>query len=631
MISAEEAQLRAGSDDQRTGAIVLKDGGIRFRVWAPGKTAVDVVFVDTGEAAPLSLEAAGHFSAILPKAKAGDRYKYRLDGDLLPDPASKFQPEGPFGPSEVVDVSDFAWTDQKWRGVPLAGQVIYELHLGTFTKEGTLRAAAAQLAELARFGITVIELMPIADFAGSFGWGYDGVLPFAPYEQYGRPEDLCYFINRAHEEGVAVILDVVYNHLGPKGNFLTQFSPYYLSETTKTDWGAAINFDGKNSGPVRAYFIENAAYWVRDYHFDGLRLDATQDIHDSSETHVIAEMVREARKAAGERTIIVVAENEPQQSFYVRPAAQGGYGLDGLWNDDFHHSSMAALTGHNEAYYTDYQGNPQEFISALKYGYLYQGQYYAWQKKNRGAFALDLPKSAFISFIQNHDQVANSARGQRMQELTSPSRIRALTAVLLLGPGTPMLFQGQEFASSAPFLFFADHKDELAASIRAGRRDFLKQWKSLCDSELDPYFADPCSRQTYERCKLDFSERESHRNWYDFHFDLLKLRREDEVFSQQGKWGLDGSVLGPDSFLVRFFSPGFQNDRLLVANLGKDLLLERIPDPLAAAPDGKTWQAIWSSEDPRYGGNCTAEFPGKANWRIHGHSTVVLAPVDSPE
>lgn len=612
---------------------MLQDGtGVHFRVWAPDKKVVELVFPDTGETAPLSRVESGYFAGVARGAKPGTKYLYKLDGDLsLPDPASRFQPEGPFGPSEVVDVASFRWTDQNWRGVSLAGQVMYELHLGTFTKEGTLKAAADQLPYLAGLGITVIELMPIGDFAGSFGWGYDGVLPYAPYEHYGRPEDLFHFINRAHGAGVAVILDVVYNHLGPSGNFLTQFSPYYLSETAKTDWGAAINFDGQNSRPVREYFIENAVYWVRDYHFDGLRLDATQDIHDLSKTHVIAEMVREARQAAGDRPIIVVAENEPQQSFYVRDAAQGGYGLDGLWNDDFHHSSMVALTGHNEAYYNDYLGRPQEFISALKYGYLYQGQYYAWQKKKRGAPALDLPKPAFINFIQNHDQVANSARGQRLQELTSAARIRALTAVLLLGPGTPMLFQGQEFASSAPFLYFADHEEELAKSIRSGRREFLKQWDSLCNPDMDPYFADPCSRETFDRCKLDFSERESHRAWYDFHFDLLRLRREDKIISQQAKWGLDGSVLGPESFLIRFFSPGFQDDRLLVVNLGADLLLEQIPNPLAAAPGGKEWHAVWSSEDPRYGGNSAIQLPGKGNWRIHGQSALVLAPLDRPK
>jgi maltooligosyltrehalose trehalohydrolase len=634
LISAEQARPHSGTEnDHRVGAAVLPDGaGVHFRVWAPEEVSVDVAFPDTDETVPLSRGASGFFSGVAHGAKPDARYRYKLGGDLLlPDPASRFQPEGPFGPSEVVDVASFPWTDRDWRGVSLPGQVIYELHLGTFTKAGTLKAAEDQLQYLADLGITVIELMPIADFAGSFGWGYDGVLPYAPYEQYGRPEDLFHFINRAHEVGVAVILDVVYNHLGPSGNCLTRFSSYYLSKTAKTDWGAAINFDGENSGPVREYFIENAVYWVRDYHFDGLRLDATQDIHDSSKTHVIAEMVRESRQAAGDRSIIVIAENEPQQSFYVRGAAQGGYGLDGLWNDDFHHSSIVALTGHNEAYYNDYLGRPQEFISALKYGYLYQGQYYVWQKKKRGASALDLPKPAFVNFIQNHDQVANSARGQRLQELVSAARIRALTGVLLLGPGTPMLFQGQEFASSAPFLFFADYEDKLAKSIRLGRRDFMKQWDSLRNPEMEPYFADPCSRQTFDRCKLDFSERESHRGWYDFHSDLLKLRREDKIISQQAKWGLDGAVLGPEAFLIRFFSPGFREDRLLVVNLGADLLLNQIPNPLTAAPDGREWHVVWSSEDPRYGGNCAVELPGRANWRIHGQSALVLVPRDSPK
>jgi maltooligosyltrehalose trehalohydrolase len=595
-------------------------------VWAPDRATAAVVLEPEQNAFPLEKDQDGYFFAAISEAKAGQRYRYVLDGEeTLPDPASRFQPEGVDGPSEIVDCASFVWTDSAWRGVSIRGQVIYELHIGTFTQEGTYRAAARLLPELKKLGITLIEMMPVADFAGDFGWGYDGVFPYAPYEQYGRPEELAAFIDTAHGLGIGVILDVVYNHVGPKGNVLTSFSPYYFSQTEKTDWGAAINFDGERNLPVREYFRENALYWIRDFHFDGLRLDATQDIHDNSNPHILVEIVRGARKAAGRRELIMIAENEPQESHYVRPVEKGGYGLDGLWNDDFHHSAMVALTGQSDAYYSDYKGRPQEFVSALKYGYLYQGQWYRWQKQNRGEPALDIDKPAFIHFIQNHDQIANSATGARVHQLASPGMMRALTAVLLLGPATPMLFQGQEYASPTPFYFFADHCDELAESVRGGRRDFLKQWQSMRSAEFDAYLTDPCNRQTFEKCKLDFDERERRRSWYDLHADLLRLRREDPVLSQQGRWGLDGSVFGSTSFLIRFFSESHQDDRLLVVNLGTEDVVSPLPDPLLAAPKDRGWKLIWSSEHPRYGGNGIGELIAEEGWRLPGYSAIALA------
>jgi maltooligosyltrehalose trehalohydrolase len=432
--------------------------------------------------------------------------------------------------------------------------------------------------------------------------------------------------------GIAVILDVVYNHLGPTGNVLPEFCSYYFSETAKTDWGACINFDGDNSKPVREFFLENALFWLRDFHFDGLRLDATQDIHDQSEPHIIREIVEAARSAVGDRCLIVIAENEPQQSFYVRPAEVGGYGLDGLWNDDFHHSAMVALTGKSEAYYSDYKGMPQEFISAVKYGYLYQGQWYQWQKQNRGVPALDLPKKSFVNFVQNHDQIANSATGLRVHELSSPGKLRAITALLLLGPATPMLFQGQEFASPTPFFYFADHGEELARSVREGRRAFLRQWQSMKDPTLDQYLVDACDPATFERCKLDHSERDKRRHWYDLHADLLRIRREDPVISRQAQWGLDGSVLSADSFVIRFFSETHDEDRLLLVNLGVEVVLLPVPDPLLAPPWKRVWQVAWSSENPRYAGNGIGPVITEDGWRLPGYSALLLAATTgSPE
>jgi maltooligosyltrehalose trehalohydrolase len=426
---------------------------------------------------------------------------------------------------------------------------------------------------------------------------------------------------------------VVYNHLGPDGNYIEKFAPQFFCEKT-TDWGKALNFDGDDSGPVREFCIANACYWIDEFHLDGLRLDATQDIHDCSEDHILRAMAREARTRAARREIIFIAENEPQEVKLVKPPKQCGYGLDGLWNDDFHHTAMVALTGHNEAYYTDYKGTPQEFISSMKYGYLYQGQRYKWQKKRRGTPGLDINPAAMVTFIQNHDQVANSAYGERCQALTSPGKLRAITALMLLGPGTPMLFQGQEFGASSPFLFFADHNPELNGQIRDGRAEFLAQFNSLATPGMQQRFADPGDPATFERCKLDHTERETHRKIYDLHCDLLKLRREEPAFRAQKRHGVDGAVLSSDAFLLRFFGDN-GDDRLLLVNLGIDLDLDPAPEPLLAPPADSEWTTLWSSEDPKYGGIGTPPLEAPRgdlteNWRIPGHAAVVLKPDRKP-
>jgi maltooligosyltrehalose trehalohydrolase len=605
------------------GAEVTGDG-VHFRVWAPVRKTVEVVF-DSGELVPLHSEGSGYFSGFAPNGRGGSRYRYKVDGgEAFPDPATRFQPDGPHGWSMVVDATAFPWTDQKWRGVALPHQVIYEMHIGTFTQQGTWSSAQAELPHLAETGVTVLEVMPVAEFPGRFGWGYDGVQWFAPANIYGTPDDFRRFVDRAHSLGLGVILDVVYNHLGPDGNYLTKFAPQYFCEK-KTDWGAAINFDGDDCGPVREYCISNACYWIEEFHLDGLRLDATQDIHDSSKDHILRAMARETRRRAAPREVIFIAENEPQQVKLVKTPEQGGYGLDGLWNDDFHHSAMVALTGRNEAYYTDYLGTPQEFISSMKYGYLYQGQRYKWQKKRRGTPGLDINPVAFVTFIQNHDQVANSAYGKRCDALSSPGKFRAITALMLLAPGTPMLFQGQEFGASSPFLFFADHSPELNRQIREGRAEFLAQFLSLATPEMQKRFADPGDPATFKSCKLDHSERESHREIYDLHCDLLKLRRTEPVFRAQKLHGLDGAVLAPDAFVLRYFGDD-GDDRLLIVNLGVDLHLNPAPEPLLAPPADFEWTTLWSSENPKYGGIGMPLLDTEQNWRIPGHAAVVLKP-----
>ena len=365
------------------GAEPLGDGRTHLRVWAPAAQRVAAI-IGGGETM-LAAEDGGYFSGIV-TAGAGARYQFKFDDGehAYPDPASRFQPAGPNGPSEIIDPRTFEWSDVSWRGVTLPGQVIYELHIGTFTREGTWAAAECELPELAHAGITVVEVMPIADFTGRFGWGYDGVDMFAPSRLYGRPDDLRRFVDRAHALGVAVILDVVYNHLGPVGNYLRSFSPAYFTDRYDNEWGDAINFDGPDAGPVREFFVTNAGYWIDEFHLDGLRLDATQQIFDRSTDHILAAVGKRVHEAARGRSTILVAENEPQDTRLVRPLDQGGFGLDALWNDDFHHSAMVALTGRAEAYYSETTGGPQELVSAAKYGHLFQGQYYAWQEMPRG-------------------------------------------------------------------------------------------------------------------------------------------------------------------------------------------------------------------------------------------------------
>jgi len=585
------------------GAELLPDGGADVRVWAPACRRLDLVRPDSGVSLPMDRETDGHFHVLDPDARAGARYWFRLDADRLrPDPASRHQPEGPHAPSVYVDPRAFRWTDGGWRGVERVGQVMYEMHIGTLTPAGTWRAAAEELDALADLGVTVIEMMPIADFPGRFGWGYDGVGLYAPMHAYGTPDDLRAFVDRAHAAGLAVILDVVYNHLGPDGNYLHEFSPDYFTDAYENDWGRAINFEGPPE--ARRYFVENAGYWIDEFHFDGLRLDATQDINDASPRHVIADIVATARAAAGARSVLIVAENEPQETWIVKPEDKGGFGADALWNDDAHHTAVVALTGRREAYYRDYLGSAQELISCARFGYLYQGQWYGWQKKPRGTPALDLLPEQFVAYLENHDQVANSPYGRRLHQLGAPGRYRALTAWLLLGPATPLLFQGQEFGSSKPFLYFADHNAELSDAVRRGRVEFLSQFPSTTDEHVVRTLPVPGDARTFEACKLDLSERQRHAEAYALHRDLLKLRHGDPVLSTAGRRRPEGAVLAPGAFVLRYLDWD-EGDRLLVVNLQNDLDFTPAREPLVAPPYRARWRLAWSSEAPAYGGQGT--------------------------
>ena len=626
------------------GVEVAPEGLVHARVWAPKRRRVAVVsYAPDGRVAAsevLDPEGNGYFSGTVPSAGAGTLYKFRLDdaGDF-PDPASRFQPSGPHGPSQVIDSVRYAWRDGGWSGVSLPGQVLYELHVGTFTAEGTYRAAVQHLGELAEVGVTVIELMPVAEFPGRFGWGYDGVQLFAPYHHYGAPDDLRSFIDAAHDRGIAVLLDVVYNHLGPDGNCLKEFSDHYFKG--QTEWGDALNFDGEHSESVRELYLTNAQYWTEEFHFDGLRLDATQQIFDDSTPHIIAEIAARVREAGKERATLLVAENEPQQAKLVRPKRAGGHGLDALWNDDFHHSAMVALTGRAEAYYSGYRGSAQEFVSTAKYGFLYQGEWYEWQRGRRGTPAYDIAPPHFVNFTQNHDQIANAAGGLRCHQLSSPARYRAMTALLLLLPQTPMLFQGQEFVSSSPFLYFGDHKPELASLVRRGRAEFLGQFASVATDEMAARLADPSSAETFGRCKIDWSERSrgDHARALALVRDLLRLRREDDTLRGQAARGatwpstanggaIDGAVLDSSAFFLRYFGERPELDRLVVVNFGAATHAAPLAEPLVAPIPGALWRPIWSSEAAVYGGNGTPTVDSDdGGWWLPAECTLVLAPV----
>jgi maltooligosyltrehalose trehalohydrolase len=615
------------------GAEVQPSGGCHFRVWAPKRNKVRLIFDDTGVIVPLEREPGpeGYYSAFVAEAAAGSRYRYLLDDDdyRYPDPVSRFQPEGVHGPSEVIDPSTYEWKDANWPGLKMPGQIIYEMHFGTFTPEGTYRAAIEKLPLLKDVGITAVEVMPLADYQGRYGWGYDGVAMFAPTRNHGRPDELREFIDAAHAIGLGVLHDVVYNHFGPDGNYTPAYSDHYLSSSRVTEWGEGINYDSDHCGPVREFVTNNAGYWINEFHFDGLRLDAVQAIVDDSHEHILKALTRNAREAAGPRHIIVVAEDEWQRTKFFTEINKGGYGLNGSWNDDFHHACRVAATGHAEYYYGEYQGSPQELVSAAKRGYLYQGQWNVRQKRFRGSPTRGLPGKRFVTFLQNHDQVANSATGQRLHRMTSPGRFRALTAFWLLAPGTPLFFQGQEWCTSAPFHFFVDHPVDLAKLVREGRWEALRMFDRIRGRESKWPQVDPTVRETFEMCILDWSERERNQEALNLHRDLLKLRREDEIFASQDSSAIEGAVVGHEAFMMRYYG-GEGNDRLVLVNLGRDLHWHPHAEPLVAPPPGMDWSIIFSSDDPQYGGAGTAVLNTR-NWNLPGHATVVLSPLPEKE
>lgn len=621
------------------GAEIL-DNGIHFRIWAPARINVELVLCESNCVEQMVREEDGHWSILIDGIGAGTLYKYRLDSKepCYPDPVARSLPQGPHGPAEVIDPKQFVWSDVTWPGASLNNNVIYEMHVGTFTSQGTWSSAAEKLAFIKELGVTVIEMMPVAEFCGGFGWGYDGVAWFAPYHHYGSPNDLRRFVNMAHQLGIAVILDVVYNHLGPDGNYLGQFSAHYFSDST-TEWGIGLNFDKKHSEGMRNLVIDNASYWIDEFHLDGLRLDATQNIVDKSKDHIIATLASQARKIAKHKTLLITAENEPQDSKLIRALESGGYGLDCVWNDDFHHSAVVSLTGRRQAYYQDYSGSAKEWSSTVKHGFLYQGQWLFRQGKSRGQSTRGLPSNSFITFLENHDQVSNSLWSERLWQQSNPGCFRAMTALLLLGPWTPLLFQGQEWSASSPFFYFSDHHPELAKLIQQGRAEFLSQFPG-CSTEFGKnLILQRDTTKAFNLSKLNWDEQQKpfHKHALLFHKHLLKLRRNDTTLMRLGsdEIEVEVSTLSDQCGLLRYaLIPSqlneYANDqRLLIINLGPGLDLNQSTEPLLAPPEPEqlTWKMQWTSEDPHYGGYGSLE-PLSVDhlWHIPGNAALLLHP-----
>jgi maltooligosyltrehalose trehalohydrolase len=607
--------------------VTTPEPGVHFRVWAPAWRELSVVLeAPAHREVRLAAEPGGYFSGAVGGIGAGARYRFRLgDTDrLLADPASRFQPEGVFGPSEVVDPAAFAWTDAAWRGIEPHRHVLYELHVGTFTPGRTFASAMAELPRLAALGITTLEVMPVAEFPGARNWGYDGVFLFAPSRAYGTPDDLRRFVDRAHALGLGVILDVVYNHLGPAGCTLLELAPGYRSARHRNEWGDPLDFDGPDSAPVRELVLANAGTWIDEYHLDGLRLDATQSIVDESGDHIVAAIARRARAAGGDRRIFLVGENESQDHRMVTER-----GLDALWNDDFHHPARIAATGTIDGYLRDYRGSPQELISAIERGFLYQGQRYSWQRNTRGTSSRGMRRASFVTYLENHDQAANGGFGERMIVLASAGQFRALTAVVLLSPSIPLLFQGQEFGSRRPWLFFVDHSHDpgLVDAVRAGRAEWSRQFSSLATPEAQVAMPDPADPATFSACVLR-RDLDTDPRVVALHRDLLALRASDPVFTDQRPDAVAGAVVDHEAFVLRYAGDAADgsDDRLLVVNLGRTYRAASIPEPLVAPPARMGWRTAWSSEHPAYGGRGTPPVFTIHGAAIPGHAAVLLVP-----
>jgi maltooligosyltrehalose trehalohydrolase len=576
------------------GAVPAGGGAVQLAVWAPNCARVDVRLLDaSGRHVSMQRDDAGYFTALVEGVKPGDRYVYVLDGDTeRPDPASRYQPDGVHAPSVVVDPDAFDWTDQSWRGRGLDEFVIYELHVGTFTPEGTFDAVIPKLDELIELGVTVIELMPVAQFPGDRNWGYDGVGLFAVQSSYGGPEGLRRLVNACHERGLAIILDVVYNHLGPEGNYLNDFGPYF-TDHYRTPWGDALNFDGPESDHVRNFFLQNARYWIREFHFDGFRIDAVHSIHDASATHFLEELAAEVHVLTDRlgRRAVLIAESDLNDPKVIRSREMGGWGHDAQWADDLHHALHALLTGEQDGYYVDY-GSIQSLVDALADGYMFTGQYSAHRKRRHGRQPGIRDGRRYVVCSQNHDQVGNRAAGDRLTANLDFDQLKIAAGVTILSPFLPMLFMGEEYAEPAPFQYFVSHGDEaLVKAVQEGRR---REFESFNWQATVP---DPQATSTFEHSRLNHDLKTSapHSHMLAWYRELLRLRRETPAL---GNLDLDSQRVWavPGTMVLASLRQGRDRTCLLLFNFSSQ------PAEIAVdLPDGE-WTNLLNSRDTRWGG-----------------------------
>lgn len=580
------------------GAEVLAEGGVRYRTWAPAESAVEVELYDTSGAVlrKLSLggEGDGYFFGIDSEGRAGDRYKYRLGGQAWPDPASRSNPDGVHGAAEVIDPRDFVWNDGDWRAPALEELVIYELHVGTFTDAGTFRGAIERFDHLVRLGVTAIELMPVAAFPGTRNWGYDGVLLYAPAHVYGSPNDLRVLVDSAHARGLAVILDVVYNHLGPDGNYLGTYSREYFNPAHKTPWGDAFNFELK---PVREFFAQNPEYWQREFHVDGFRLDATHAIVDSSEPHFLTEVAERVHSLGG----FVIVEDERNEPELLLPVVRGGRGLDAFWADDFHHVVRVMLTGEREGYYRAYEGTLDELAETLRDGWLLHGESRRRKDASEAEECAEVRPEQLVFCISNHDQIGNQAFGRRLSEVCPPAGYRAASALLCLVPFTPLLFMGQEWAASTPFQFFTDHEPDLGHRVTEGRREEFKGFALFRDPEARGKIPDPQAETTFQRSKLNWNEREEerHAGTLRLYTELLRLRQSVPALQKRARADWKVSRPAEGGLQITFGERSSHKCAVLIDLTGGH------EDPWRGDDQ---WQLLLSTNEARFGGSDSAPF-----------------------
>lgn len=561
------------------GAEVQESGGVRFRLWAPQAQCVylQLEALDGDKRLlPMKNLGQGWYHLLTDDAFPGALYRYHVNRELLvPDPASRYQPEDVHGPSEVVSATEFPWDDNTWKGRPWEETILYEMHVGTFTSQGTFAAAAARLDYLVDLGITAVELMPVADFPGGRNWGYDGALLFAPDSSYGRPEDLKRFVQTAHHKGLTVFLDVVYNHFGPEGNYLHIYAESFFTNRHQTPWGAAINFDGPESRTVRDFFVHNALYWLEEYHFDGLRIDAVHAIQDDSRPHILEELAQKVWETPGkERYIHLVLENDNNATRFLKRNPSGTpIFYSAQWNDDIHHSLHCLLTKERAGYYADYRDHPVFSLGrCLAEGFAYQGESSKYRSgARRGEPSKDLPPTAFVSFIQNHDQVGNRAFGERIAHLAEERALRVAVTIILLAPSPPLLFMGEEFNCLEPFLFFCDFGPNLAKAVTEGRRREFARFPEFKDPFARGRIPDPNNMATFQRSKLNWDclLRSSHGTWLAYYRELLLLRRRHIVPRLRGIRGQQASFRLYDELMEVAWVLGDGSRLTLVAALGQ--------------------------------------------------------------